>query len=94
MAIKIDSRVSGYRGSAIRILALSDQQTGAVEFRINGALVATHSGIGIIPDGAYLSESVAVRNISATTTAKKGFWLDEFAFKLDLPSARTGVAFI
>lgn len=30
MAIKIDSRVSGYRGSAIRILALSDQQTGAV----------------------------------------------------------------
>lgn len=94
MAIKIDSRVSGYRGSAICILALSDQQTGAVEFLINGTLAATHSGLGIIPDGAYLSEGVAVRNIAATTTAKKGFWLDEFAFKLDLPSARPGFAFI
>lgn len=67
--------------------------TGAVEFRINGTLVATHSGTGIIPDGAYLSEGVAVRNLAATTTAKKGFWLDEFAFKLNLPSARTGFAF-
>lgn len=67
--------------------------TGAVEFRINGTLVATHSGLGVIPDGAYLSEGVAVRNIAATTTAKKGFWLDEFALKLNLPSARTGFAF-
>jgi len=67
--------------------------TGAVEFRINGVLVATHSGTGIIPDGAYLSEGVAVRNIAATTTAKKGFWLDEFAFRLSLPGARTGFAF-
>ena len=47
--------------------------TGAVEFRINGVLVATHSGLGVIPDGAYLSEGVAVRNIAVTTTAKKGF---------------------
>ncbi len=67
--------------------------TGAVEFRINGTLVATHSGTGIIPDGAYLSEGVAVRNIAATTTAKKGFYLDEFAFRLSLPGARTGFAF-
>ena len=67
--------------------------TGAVEFRINGVLVATHSGTGIIPDGAYLSEGVAVRNIAATTTAKKGFYLDEFAFRLSLPGARTGFAF-
>jgi len=56
-------------------------------------LVATHSGTGIIPDGAYLSEGVAVRNIAATTTAKKGFYLDEFAFRLDLPGARTGFTF-
>lgn len=67
--------------------------TGAVEFRINGTLVATHSGTGIIPDGAYLNEGVAVRNIAATTTAKKGFYLDEFQFRLALPSARTGFAF-
>lgn len=67
--------------------------TGAVEFRINGNLVATHSGIGIIPDGAYLNEGVAVRNIGATSTAKKGFYLDEFAFRLDLPSARPGFCF-
>lgn len=67
--------------------------TGAVEFRINGVLVATHSGLGVIPDGAYLSEGVAVRNLAATTTAKKGFWLDEFAFRLSLPGARTGFAF-
>lgn len=67
--------------------------TGAVEFRINGVLVATHSGLGVIPDGAYLSEGVGVRNLATTTTAKKGFWLDEFAFKLNLPSARTGFAF-
>jgi len=67
--------------------------TGAVEFRINGNLVATHSGTGIIPDGAYLSEGVAVRNIGATSTAKKGFYLDEFAFRLSLPGARTGFAF-
>jgi len=67
--------------------------TGAVEFRINGTLVATHSGTGIIPDGAYLSEGVAVRNIGATSTAKKGFYLDEFAFRLSLPGARTGFAF-
>jgi len=67
--------------------------TGAVEFRINGTLVATHSGTGIIPDGAYLSEGVAVRNIAATTTAKKGFYLDEFAFRLSLPGARRGFAF-
>lgn len=67
--------------------------TGAVEFRINGTLVATHSGTGVIPDGAYLTEGVAVRNIAATTTAKKGFYLDEFQFKLTLPSARTGFVF-
>ncbi len=66
---------------------------GAVEFRINGTLVATHSGTGIIPDGAYLNEGVAVRNIAATTTAKKGFYLDEFAFRLDLPGSRTGFTF-
>ena len=68
--------------------------TGAVEFRINGTLVATHSGLGVIPDGAYLSEGVAVRNLAATTTAKKGFYLDEFAFRLDLPGERTGFAFV
>ena len=67
--------------------------TGSVEFRINGVLVATHSGTGIIPDGAYLSEGVAVRNIGATSTAKKGFYLDEFAFRLSLPGARIGFAF-
>ena len=67
--------------------------TGAVEFRINGVLVATHSGTGIIPDGAYLSEGVAVRNLAVTTTAKKGFYLDEFAFRLDLPGSRTGFTF-
>ncbi len=67
--------------------------TGSVEFRINGVLVATHSGLGVIPDGAYLSEGVAVRNIAGTLTARKGFWLDEFAFKLNLPSARPGFAF-
>lgn len=67
--------------------------TGAVEFRINGTLVATHSGLGVIPDGAYLSEGVGVRNIAATTTAKKGFWLDEFVFRHELPGSRTGFAF-
>lgn len=67
--------------------------TGAVEFRINGVLVATHSGAGVIPDGAYLTEGVAVRNIGATSTAKKGFYLDEFAFRLDLPGERTGFSF-
>lgn len=67
--------------------------TGSVEFRINGTLVATHSGAGVIPNGAYLSEGVAVRNIAATATAKKGFYLDEFAFRLSLPGARTGFAF-
>jgi len=67
--------------------------TGAVEFRINGTLVATHSGSGIIPDGAYLSEGVAVKNMGTTTTAKKGFWLDEFVFRHELPGSRTGFAF-
>jgi hypothetical protein len=67
--------------------------TGAVEFRINGTLVATHSGSGIIPDGAYLNEGVAVRNIAATTTAKKGFYLDQFAFRHTLPGTRTGYVF-
>ena len=67
--------------------------TGAVEFRINGTLVATHSGTGIIPDGAYLSEGVAVRNIAATTTAKKGFYLDQFSFRHTLPGTRTGYVF-
>ena len=68
--------------------------TGAVEFRINGVLVATHSAAGIIPDGAYLSEGVGVRNIAATTTAKKGFYLDEFAFRHELPGDRTGFSFV
>ena len=67
--------------------------TGAVEFRINGTLVATHSGTGVIPDGAYLSEGVAVRNIAATTTAKKGFYLDQFSFRYTLPGTRTGYVF-
>jgi len=40
-----------------------------------------------------LNQQVAVRNIAATTTAKKGFYLDEFAFRLSLPGARTGFAF-
>lgn len=66
---------------------------GAVEFRINGTLVATHSGTGIIPDGAYLNEGVAVRNIAATTTAKKGFYLDQFSFRYTLPGTRTGYVF-
>ena len=47
----------------------------------------------VAPDGVYLDEGVAVRNIAATTTAKKGFYLDEFQFKLTLPSARTGFVF-
>ena len=68
--------------------------SGVVEFRINGTLVATHSGAGAIPDGAWLGEGVAVRNIAATTTAKKGFYLDEFQFRLTLPSARPGFAFV
>ena len=67
--------------------------TGAVEFRINGTLVATHSGLGVIPDGAYLSEGVAVRNLAATTTAKKGFYLDQFSFRHTLPGTRTGYVF-
>lgn len=67
--------------------------TGAVEFRINGVLVATHSGLGVIPDGAYLSEGVAVKNMGTTTTAKKGFWLDEFVFRHELPGSRTGFNF-
>lgn len=46
-----------------------------------------------LADGAYLSEGVGVRNIAATTTAKKGFYLDEFAFRLDLPGSRTGFTF-
>lgn len=54
---------------------------------------ATHSGTGIIPDGAYLSEGVAVRNLAATTTAKKGFWLDQFSFRYTLPGTRTGYVF-
>ena len=77
---KLDARVSGYKGDAL------SAGTGGVPGN-------EHSGLGVIPDGAYLSEGVAVRNIGSTSTAKKGFWLDEFAFKLNLPSARTGFAF-
>jgi len=33
----------------------------------------------VAPDGAYLSEGVGVRNIAATTTAKKGFILMSFS---------------
>lgn len=68
--------------------------TGSVEFRINGVLVATHSGAGVIPDGAWLGEGIGIRNLAVTTVAKKGFYLDEFQFRLTLPSARPGFAFI
>lgn len=67
--------------------------TGSVEFRLNGVLVATHSSAGIIPDGGWLSEGVAVRNVSTTTSGKKGFYLDEFQFRLKLASARAGFVF-
>ena len=52
----------------------------------------SHFNLVIIPEGAGTG-SVAVRNIAATTTAKKGFYLDEFAFRLDLPGSRTGFTF-
>lgn len=67
--------------------------TGSVEFRINGTLVATHSGAGVIVNGAYLNEGVSVRNIAATSTAKKGFYLDQFSFRYTLPGTRTGYVF-
>ena len=68
--------------------------TGAVEFRINGTLVATHSGTGVIPDGAWLGEGVCVYNLGATTTAIKGFYLDQFSFRYTLPGSRTGYVFV
>ena len=68
--------------------------TGSVEFRINGILVATHAGNGHIPDGAWLGEGIGIRNLAETTTAKKGFYLDEFQFRLTLPSTRPGFDFI
>lgn len=68
--------------------------TGNVEFRINGTLVATHSGIGKIPNGAFLSESLGVVNLATTTATAKGFYIDEIAYLHQLPSSRAGMVFV
>lgn len=68
--------------------------TGNVEFRINGTLVATHSGIGKIPNGAFLSESLGVVNLATTTATAKGFYIDEIAYLHRLPSSRAGMVFV
>lgn len=68
--------------------------TGNVEFRINGTLVATHSGIGKIPNGAFLSESLGVVNLTTTTATAKGFYIDEIAYLHQLPSSRAGMVFV
>lgn len=68
--------------------------TGNVEFRINGTLVATHSGIGKIPNGAFLSESLGVVNLTTTTATVKGYYIDEIAYLHQLPSSRAGMVFV
>ena len=68
--------------------------TGNVEFRINGTLVATHSGIGKIPNGAFLSESLGVVNFATTAATAKGFYIDEIAYLHQLPSSRAGMVFV
>lgn len=68
--------------------------TGNVEFRINGTLVATHSGIGKIPNGAFLSESLGVVNLTTTAATVKGYYIDEIAYLHQLPSSRAGMVFV
>lgn len=70
-------------------------ETGSVEFYFNGTLVATHSGLGVIPNGAFISEAMATRNVAATSSSyyQKGFYVDEIDVRMTLPSGRTGLVF-
>jgi len=67
--------------------------TGAVQFWIDGTLVATHS-TGVITSGKQLSEAVCTYNNAIQTNATHGWFVSSMAFRQTLPTARTGFAFI
>jgi len=81
--------------NVLRAFRIKVGTTGIVEFWIDGTLVATHSGNGVITAGKQLSEAVVTMHKgSVASGSTHGWMIASLAFRQSLPSARTGFTFV
>jgi hypothetical protein len=81
--------------NVMRAFRVKVNTDGTVQFWIDGVLVATHSGNGVITTGKQLSEAVVTMHTGAVASnTPHGFLMPSIGFRAVLPSARTGFTFV
>lgn len=80
--------------NVLRSFRVKINTDGSVQFWIDGVLVATHSGTGVMTTGKQLSEAVVTMHTGAVASSSNHGWMiASVGFRAVLPSARTGFSF-